>query len=93
MLMCNVRGLECHTGVSCVSRHLANDRITEATGLPRECFTSSLLLSWHALTRESEILQAVDILVSCVERLREMSPTWAGIQSGTLPSMLGLLKN
>ncbi len=93
ILMCNVRGIECHTGVSCVSRHLANDRISEAIGLPRECFTSSLLLSWHALTREPEILQALDILVSCVERLREMSPTWASIQSGKIPSKLGLLKH
>ena len=93
MLMCNVRGLECHTGVSCVSRHLANDRITEATGIPRECFTSSLLLSWHAFTLESDILHAVDILVTCVARLREMSPAWAGIQSGKIPSKLGLLKH
>lgn len=93
MLMCNVRGLECHTGVSCVSRHVDNDRITLATGLPRECFSSSILLSWHALTRESEILRAVDVLQSCVERLRGMSPTWTGIQSGKIPSTLDLLKH
>lgn len=91
MLMCNVRGLECHTGVSCVSRHLANDRISEAIKLPRELFTSSLSLSWHAMTEESEIEKAVDILVTCVQRLREMSPTWSGIQSGKIPSKLSLL--
>lgn len=93
MLMCNVRGLDCHTGVSCVSRHLSNNRIPEATGLPRECFASSLLLSWHTLVTESDLHQAVDILVSCVERMRDMSPTWAGIQSGNIPSKLALLKN
>jgi cysteine desulfurase len=91
MLMCNVRGLECHTGVSCVSKHVANDRIIEATGLPRECFASSLLLSWHALTKESDVQNGVEILAGCVERMRSMSPSWAGIRSGKIPSKLHLL--
>ncbi len=91
MLMANVRGLECHTGISCVSRKLENDRISKATALPDDLFRSSLLLSWHHEHREKDIHHAVDILSSCVGKLRGMSPVWESMQKGHMASRLNLL--
>jgi cysteine desulfurase len=76
MLMANVKGLDCHTGISCVNRHMENNRISKATGLPDDLFRSSLLLSWHEGHTEQDLHQAVISSSVCVAKLREMSPVW-----------------
>ena len=91
MLMVNVKGLDCHTGISCVNRHMENNRISEATGLPDDLFRSSLLLSWHEGHTEADLHQAVDIISACVTKLREMSPVWENLESGRMASRLDLL--
>lgn len=91
MLMTNVKGLDCHTGISCVNRHMENNRISKAIGLPDDLFRSSLLLSWHEGHNEQDMLQAVHVISVCVAKLREMSPVWKNLQSGRMPSRLGLL--
>lgn len=92
MLMANVKGLDCHTGVSCVNRYMENNRISKSIGIPDDLFRSSLLLSWHEGHDKSDIRAAIDIIEACVTRLREMSPVWQNLKSGRMSSRLPLLK-
>lgn len=91
MLMTNVRGLDCHTGIACVNRHMESNRIPKAVGLPDDLFRSSLLLSWHEEHTMADLHEAVEIIAACVGKLREMSPVWNNLQCGRIPSRLSLL--
>jgi cysteine desulfurase len=91
MLMANVRGLECHTGITCLSRGVTHEGLADALGIPGDLIRSSLLLSWHASTCMEDIHAAIDILETSVRRLREMSPVWDGLRSGRMMSRLSLL--
>ena len=87
MLMANVRGLECHSGVSCRVSQGEADRLTRVCGLPEGFLRSCITLSWHAMSHEEEAHKALEILLGCVKTLREMSPSWSRIASGENFSM------
>ena len=75
VLMANVRGLECHAGLSCRVGHEQANILTKACEMPDWILSRCVTFSWHAMSTEEEILQAVAILGACMDTLRQRMPS------------------
>ena len=75
MLMA-IRELAVSSGSACTSASLEPSYVLRAIGLGDDLAHTSIRFGIGRFTTEEEINRAIDVVVSNVEKLREMSPLW-----------------
>lgn len=77
-----VKELAVSSGSACTSASLEPSYVLRALGVDEELAHTSLRIGIGRFTTEEEIDYAGDIIISAVERLRELSPLWEMVQEG-----------
>jgi cysteine desulfurase len=83
----DLQGIACSTGAACSSGAIEPSHVLLAIGLDDEAARSSVRFSLGRMTTAAEIDRAIDIIPGVVERLRALSPRYAGV--ATAPAALG----
>lgn len=73
----DLKGLAISGGSACQSGATEPSHVLTAMRLSEARARASIRLSLTRLTTPAEVDQAIDLIVSAVARLRELSPTWA----------------
>ncbi len=74
----DLQGIECSTGAACSSGAVEPSHVLKAIGLSDDEARSSVRLSLGRFTTDAEIDEAIRVLPGVVERLRRLSPHFAG---------------
>jgi cysteine desulfurase len=77
----NVRGIYAATGSSCSSERLEGSEVLEALGEDPEIAHTGIIFSLSRFTTEEEIDYVIKVLPEVVERLRNISMTYAKVKS------------
>ncbi len=81
-LIMGLKQLAISSGSACTSASLEPSYVLYALGLSEELAHSSLRFSVGRFTTEAEIDQAIELIKTTVDKLRQMSPLWDMYQSG-----------
>jgi cysteine desulfurase len=81
-LIMAVKELAVSSGSACTSASLEPSYVLRALGVDEELAHTSLRIGIGRFTTEEEIDYAADIIISAVERLRNLSPLWEMVQEG-----------
>jgi cysteine desulfurase len=81
-LMMGFDGIAVSSGSACTSASLEPSYVLRALGLGDESAHSSIRFSFGRFTTEEEVNNTIDIVVSAVSRLREMSPLYEMVKEG-----------
>ncbi|WPY00976.1 Cysteine desulfurase [Candidatus Trichorickettsia mobilis] len=77
-----VKDLAVSSGSACTSSSLEPSYVLRALGVDEELAHTSLRFGVGRFTREDEIDYAVELIISKIKFLREMSPLWEMVQEG-----------
>jgi cysteine desulfurase len=86
VLALDFKGIAFHSGPACLTGSLKISPVLDAIGLSPALAQSSITLSPGPDNTVEEIDTALDRIATGVQKLRSMSPYWAGFQSGRIPS-------
>lgn len=81
-LMMAIKNLAVSSGSACTSESLEPSYVLRALGVDEELAHTSLRIGFGRFTTFEEVEKAVNIIVSAVQKLREMSPLWEMAQQG-----------
>lgn len=81
-LMMAISNLAVSSGSACTSASLEPSYVLRALGLSDDMAHTSIRFGIGRFTTEEEINYAIDLILSKVEKLREMSPLWEMVQEG-----------
>lgn len=70
------------SGSACTSASLEPSYVLRALGVDDELAHSSIRFGIGRFTTEGEVDRAVELTVSAVNKLRELSPLWEMVQEG-----------
>ena len=77
-----IRDLAVSSGSACTSASLEPSYVLRALGVEEEMAHTSIRFGIGRFTTEAEIDYAVDLIISKISKLREMSPLWEMVQEG-----------
>jgi len=77
-----IKDLAVSSGSACTSASLEPSYVLRALGLDEEMAHTSIRFGIGRFTTEEEVDYAAKLIVSKIERLREMSPLWEMVQEG-----------
>ncbi|AZZ93320.1 IscS subfamily cysteine desulfurase [Hahella sp. KA22] len=75
-LLMAMRDLAVSTGSACTSASLEPSYVLRGIGVPDELALSSLRISMGRFTQEEDVDVAADVIITAVNKLRELSPAW-----------------
>jgi cysteine desulfurase len=78
LILLDERGLCCSAGSACSSGSVHPSHVLKAMGCSNERARASLRFSFGRFNTEAEIDEAIEIVVTVVEKLRALSPIGAG---------------
>merc|ERR1711998_373373 len=81
-LLMSLKEISVSSGSACTSASLEPSYVLRALGVEDDAAHSSLRFGIGRFTTEKEVDRAVDLVVTHVSRLREMSPLWEMVQEG-----------
>jgi cysteine desulfurase len=81
-LLMALKNFALSSGSACTSASLEPSYVLRALGVDEALAHSSLRFGIGRFTTEKEIDETADAVISCVGRLREMSPLWEMVQEG-----------
>lgn len=76
--------LRASSGSACASGSLDPSHVLIAIGLPHEIAHGSLRLSVGDETTEEDVDYVVEVLPPIIQRLRDMSPLYEGVEKGDI---------
>ncbi len=82
LMMLDMKGVAASSGSACASGSLDPSHVLLAIGLPHEIAHGSLRLSVGEETTEEEVDYVIEVLPAIVQRLRDMSPLYEGVEKG-----------
>ncbi len=80
LMMLDMNGVAASSGSACASGSLDPSHVLMAIGLPHEIAHGSLRLSVGEETTEEEVDYVVKVLPGIIQRLRDMSPLYEGVE-------------
>lgn len=80
LMMLDMNGVAASSGSACASGSLDPSHVLMAIGLPHEIAHGSLRLSVGEETTEADVDYVIDVLPSIIQRLRDMSPLYEGVE-------------
>ncbi len=80
LMMLDMKGVEASSGSACASGSLDPSHVLLAIGLPSEVAHGSLRLSISEDTTEEDVDYVLDVLPPIIQRLRDMSPLYEGVE-------------
>ena len=78
LLLLNEHGIAASSGSACTSGSLEPSHVMRAMGVPYTAAHGATRFSLSRETTESEIDQVIAVVPGIIERLRKLSPYWAG---------------
>ena len=81
-MMMALKDVAVSSGSACTSASLEPSYVLRALGVGEEMAHSSIRFGLGRFTTQEEVDYVVDLVVSKVKKLREMSPLWELAQSG-----------
>ena len=82
MLSLDIKGFVVSSGSACTSGSLDPSHVLLAIGLPHEIAHGSMRATLSEFTTEEEIDEFIKTLGPIVQRLRDMSPLYEGVEKG-----------
>lgn len=77
-----LKTLAVSSGSACTSSSLEPSYVLRALGLEEELAHTSIRFGFGRFTTEEEIDYAIELIISNINKLREMSPLWEMVQEG-----------
>lgn len=77
-----IKDLAVSSGSACTSTSLEPSYVLRAIGLDEALAHTSIRFGMGRFTTEAEIDYAIDLLLSKINKLRELSPLWEMVQEG-----------
>lgn len=81
LMLLNMYGIAASSGSACASGSLDPSHVLLAIGLPAEIAHGSLRLSIGEDTTDEDVDYVLDVLPKIVQRLRDMSPLYEGVEN------------
>lgn len=81
-LMMGIKDLSVSSGSACTSSSLEPSYVLRALGVEEELAHTSIRFGLGRFSTEADVDKAVELVVTAVTRLREMSPLWEMVQEG-----------
>lgn len=88
LLMLDAKGIAASSGSACTSGSLDPSHVLLAIGLPHEVAHGSLRLSLSEYNTPEEMDYIIEVVPKIVEYLRNMSPVWEELESGSRPHII-----
>lgn len=83
LLLLDSKGISASTGSACTSGSLDPSHILLAIGVPPELANGSLRLTFGDENTQEDVDYLLEVLPAIVDRLREMSPLYEGVEGGS----------
>lgn len=77
-----IKDLAVSSGSACTSSSLEPSYVLKALGVDEELAHTSIRFGFGRFTTEAEVDYAIELLISKINNLREMSPLWEMVQEG-----------
>lgn len=81
-LMMGIKNLAVSSGSACTSASLEPSYVLRALGVSEELSHTSIRFGFGRFTTKAEVMEAADVVIQAVTRLRAMSPLWEMAQEG-----------
>jgi cysteine desulfurase len=81
-LMMGIKNLAVSSGSACTSASLEPSYVLRALGVSEELSHTSIRFGLGRFTTRDEVMEAADVVIKAVTRLRAMSPLWDMAQEG-----------